>query len=128
MKKRSFLPSHFQPDALFWTLAGIFVSLTVWGGIFSSLVLLLAAVLFAALTVFRFFSGNYPARQKENRVFLRVVTAPVRGVMWLAEKCDRRHYRFRCPGCSAALRAPRKKGTHTVTCPECGMKIPLDIR
>lgn len=128
MKKRPFLPSRFRPDALFCTLMGLFLVLTVLGAIFSSLVLLLLAVPFAALTLWRFFSVNYPARQKENRVFLLVVTAPVRGVVRLAEKMDRRYYSFHCPGCNAPLRVPRKAGRHTVTCPDCGMKIPLDIR
>ncbi len=69
----------------------------------------------------RSFSRNLPRRQAENQRFLKL-WHPVRG--WLRRQFTRlrdiRRYRYRrCPGCSAYLRLPIKRGRRTVTCARC---------
>ena len=71
--------------------------------------------------LFRMFSRNVAARQKENRWFLGL-KGKLSG--WWRLKKSRWKYRkthaFRdCPHCKAVVRLPKKPGEHTVTCPRC---------
>ncbi|MBR5783485.1 MAG: hypothetical protein IKY33_04620 [Clostridia bacterium] len=69
-----------------------------------------------AWNIFRMFSRNIAARQKENAVFLslrRKIALPFKAML------DRKHAYRTCPHCKATVRLPRKKGRHTVCCPKC---------
>ena len=63
--------------------------------------------------LFRTFSRNIYARQKENRWFRQV---------WTRIK-DRKNRYFRCPKCQQMVRVPRKKGKISIRCPKCGEKF-----
>ncbi len=99
-----------------WVVARFFRNQPIAGPIF---VLLLWAVL--GLLLFRTLSRNIPRRQAENQRFLRI-WGPIG--RWLGRQWERlrdiRRYRYRtCPGCSARLRLPIKRGRRTVTCHRC---------
>ena len=71
--------------------------------------------------IFRMFSKNISARQKEYYSFLKVWT-PVQ--KWFRIKktafLERKQYKyFRCPNCHQYLRAPRGRGKILVTCQRC---------
>lgn len=71
--------------------------------------------------LFRMFSRNLPARQRENQVFLRV-WRPI--TQWFSFQRtrfrDRKLYRyFKCPHCGLRLRAPKGRGKIQVTCQKC---------
>ncbi len=71
--------------------------------------------------IFRMFSKNIAARQKEYYVFLKVWT-PLQ--KWFKIKktafLERHRYKyFRCPNCRQYLRAPRGRGKIRVTCQRC---------
>lgn len=71
--------------------------------------------------IFRIFSRNIPARQKEYYSFLKVWT-PIQ--KWFRIKktafCERKQYKyFRCPNCHQYLRAPRGRGKIRVSCQRC---------
>ena len=71
--------------------------------------------------LFRMFSRNVPARQRENQVFLRV-WRPI--TQWFSFQRtrfrDRKLYRyFKCPHCGLRLRAPKGRGKIQVTCQKC---------
>mgnify|MGYP000070070780 FL=1 len=71
--------------------------------------------------LFRMFSRNIPARQKEYYSFLKVWT-PVQKWFRIKKTAfrERKQYKyFRCPGCRAWLRLPRGTGVVTVTCSRC---------
>lgn len=73
-----------------------------------------------ALMLFRAFSRNIAARQKENRLFL----APVRKLQaWAGRNKtkakDTTHKYYKCPACKAQLRVPKGKGKICITCPKC---------
>jgi len=60
--------------------------------------------------VFRSFSKNIAARQKEASAYNR------------AKKffTDRQHRYYDCPGCGQTVRVPRGKGKINIRCPRCG--------
>ena len=73
------------------------------------------------LSIFRTFSRNIYKRQMENQIFLKT-SRPL--VSWLVRqknkiKHARTHKYFDCPKCNMHCRAPRGKGSITVTCPRC---------
>ena len=73
-------------------------------GSLSSLLLILA--------IFRTFSRNIPARQKELKVFDTLINRL---------KTLRTHHIYRCPGCKQKIRVPRKHGVKVeIRCPKCG--------
>ena len=84
--------------------------------IFATIVSPLLYLLVLALLgfdLFRTFSRNIYARQKENRWFRQV---------WTRIK-DRKNRYFRCPKCKQMVRVPRKKGKISIRCPKCGEKF-----
>lgn len=85
--------------------------------------LIIPAYLLLFFGIYRMFSKKLDKRRKENQTFLsfwRSLTG------WFQRKkqnmADRKIYRlFKCPKCSAKLRAPKGKGRIQVTCPKCKM-------
>ena len=99
-----------------WVGARFFRNNAIAGWVFTILLWILLILL-----VWRTLSRNITARQKENQRFLRI-WGPVG--RWLGHQWERlrdiRRYRYRtCPGCSARLRLPIKRGRRTVTCQRC---------
>ncbi|MFQ9473608.1 MAG: hypothetical protein ACLR0P_10950 [Oscillospiraceae bacterium] len=94
--------------------------MTILGQIFFWPVILLGDALYL-YALFRMFSRNIPARQREYYAFLKVWT-PV-GDWFRFQKrkfSDRKTFRyFRCPNCGQQLRAPRGRGKIQVTCQKC---------
>ena len=74
--------------------------------------------------LFRMFSRNIPARQKEYYSFLKVWT-PVQ--KWFRirrtafRRADKEHKYVKC-SCGTYCRVPRSVGTVELTCPKCGKK------
>lgn len=73
------------------------------------------------LAVWRMFSRNIPARERENQKFLGVWR---RITGWF--KRDRKNFVYlKCADCKASLRVPKGKGTMIVTCPKCGRETKI---
>ena len=64
-------------------------------------------------SLFRAFSRNIYARQKENRWFRR---------QWQRLR-DRKNRYYSCPKCRQTVRVPRGKGKISIRCPKCGEKF-----
>ena len=80
-------------------------------GILSSALLVLA--------IYRTFSRNIPARQKELRAF---------NAFFNRLKTLRTHHIYRCPGCRQKIRVPRKHGVKVeIRCPKCGQTFTKKI-
>ncbi len=92
--------------------------------------LYLLSVILLGYTIFRFFSRNIRARQRENAAWLRFTAKlkhPFRRRK--ARPADTDTHVFRsCPACSATLRLPRKPGKHTARCPRCSKTFEVNIR
>lgn len=86
-------------------------------------VLYLLSVLVLAYTLYRFLSRDLTRRAAENERFIRLCGRcglrgwPHRQRIRLRD-IGRFRYR-RCPGCSAWLRLPIRRGRRTVTCSRC---------
>lgn len=70
---------------------------------------------------YRAFSRNIGARQAENRKYLKIKGDAERNIRITKLRFkDRKTYCYRkCPVCKKMLRLPRRKGKHTVNCPQC---------
>ena len=64
-------------------------------------------------SLFRTFSRNIYARQKENRWFRQ---------RWQRLR-DRNNRYYRCPKCRQTVRVPKGKGKISIRCPKCGEKF-----
>ena len=122
-------------DALYKALLVIYLILVVTGSalarvsrpVYTVLWVLSLAVLIYA--IFRSFSRNIAARQRENARWL-ALTAPIRreGRLLRDKWTFRKTHVFKkCPGCKAVLRLPRKKGKHTVNCPHCHKNFTVHV-
>lgn len=63
--------------------------------------------------IFRMYSRNIYARQRENQKFLQI----------FVRLRDRRNRYFSCPRCHQAVRVPRGKGRIVIRCPSCGERF-----
>ncbi|MEA4971375.1 MAG: zinc ribbon domain-containing protein [Candidatus Pelethousia sp.] len=119
--------------ALFW--GGIGCSVVTWflskvPVLFTAFRLL--ALIFYGYAVFRIFSRNYAARQRELTGYLRLenklralwqrLRYGHRNVINL--NAERKKFKYlTCPQCRQKLRVPRGKGKLRVTCTKCGCKF-----
>ncbi|MEA5059436.1 MAG: hypothetical protein EOM66_03480 [Clostridia bacterium] len=119
--------------ALFW--GGIGCSVVTWflsGFPIPFTVFRVLALLFYGYAVFRMFSRNFGARQREFAAYLQV-TNKLKG-FWQRIRYGRQNvinlhaarkkYKYLiCPQCRQKLRVPRGKGNLRVTCSKCGYKF-----
>ncbi len=82
--------------------------------------LLSTGIWFYAL--FRMFSKNIPARDRENRWFMSKYTPVMIGARQARARFKNRkiYLYYHCPNCRAWLKLPRNIGEKTVTCGKCG--------
>lgn len=128
-KLRSFLWGRYGIDQLYYGLLVLYVLLTVLRMIFDLEFLSFIAMVVLILAFLRVLSKNHGARQKENRVFLKL-WAPVKTELVLVRDRfrDIKNARYRhCRHCRAILKLPVKKGGHTVVCPRCCKRFSVHI-
>lgn len=79
------------------------------------------ALAFLAYALFRTYSKNIAARDRENEAFLRATEKPRRALSIGRKKWENRETTlyFKCKGCGQGLSVPRGKGTLRVVCPKC---------
>lgn len=63
--------------------------------------------------IYRMFSRNITARQREMAAFNR----------FKKFFTDRQHCYYACPGCGQTVRVPRGKGRVSIHCPRCGARF-----
>lgn len=70
---------------------------------------------------FRCLSKNHEARRRENARILPLIRKVQKRIhLWQRMWKDRHTHVYRkCPNCKSMLRLPKKKGTHTCSCPKC---------
>ena len=110
---------------LFW----VYFVLLLLNLFLSSVILWVVELILVALYMFRFLSRNLYRRQAENRKFLKIWNK-FKGFFKLQKNKfrDRKTHVYRkCEHCKAVLRLPKKKGKHTVRCPQCGKTFSVKI-
>ena len=120
-KFQQFMYGRYGGDTFSLVLLVIALVLSLIGGLFFWPVTLLADVVYIYV-LFRMFSKNIPARQREYYAFLKVWEPVKKWFRFQKQKFDQRGtYRyFKCPNCGQYLRVPRGKGKITVNCRNCG--------
>ena len=73
------------------------------------------ALIVLAYSLFRSYSKNIAARDRENATFERIVEKPRKQLSLMRKKWTNR----KCKGCGQVLSVPRGKGTLRVVCPKC---------
>ena len=119
-KLQRFLYGRYGTDKLNLALLIFGLILSLIGTLVFWPVTLLADALYI-WALFRTFSRNIPARQREYAAFLRF-WSPIES--WLRARkvrfSQRKQYKyFKCPNCRQELRAPRGRGKIEVTCQKC---------
>lgn len=120
-KLRRFMYGRYGGDKfnLFLLIAGLILSIIAqFTGFFPLIFVAYAIYIYA---IFRIFSKNLAARQKEYYSFLKLWT-PIE--KWFKLKTvafrQRKEFKyFHCPNCHQPLRAPRGRGKIQVTCQRC---------
>lgn len=80
-------------------------------------------------SVFRILSKNIYKRRNESAKYSQIFSDFKKKVkLFFVRIKDFRTYRYKkCPICKKTLRLPRKKGKHTVDCPNCHNKFSMTI-
>lgn len=110
---------------LFW----VYFVLLLVNLFLKSVILWVVELILVALYMFRFLSRNIYRRQTENRKFLKIWNK-FTGFFKLQKNKfrDRKTHVYRkCEHCKAVLRLPKKKGKHTVRCPQCNKTFSVKI-
>lgn len=120
-KLQEFMYGRYGGDKLNIVLlfAGIIISLI--GQFTGFLPLIIIAYILYAYALFRMFSRNITARQKEFYSFLKIWNPIAKWFKMRKKIFDERktyHY-FKCPNCKQQLRAPKGRGKIQVTCQKC---------
>ena len=89
--------------------------------------LYLVALIVLAYSLFRSYSKNIAARDRENATFERIVEKPRKQLSLMRKKWTNRKTAryFKCKGCGQVLSVPRGKGTLRVVCPKCKTETKL---
>ena len=124
-----FMAGRNGSDELCRALSVLALAILIVQLITRSLVLYLLFLAVLVYSLFRMFSKNIQARQKENRAYCRLADSVKKWASLQKRKWSERktHVYKRCPSCKNTLRLPRVKGTHTVNCPCCHTRFELKL-
>ncbi len=124
-----FWQGRYGNDALSNFMMWSYLALVLVNLFFRSTALYFIAVILVFLTLFRMFSKNIGARNKENLKYLAVKKKFASFWKLLfdrARDCPKKVYK-KCPSCKAIIRLPRQKGKHNVTCPSCRHRFSMRV-
>lgn len=103
--------------------------LAIFNIFFHNLIILITIFIMLSITTWRMMSKKIEARRRENACYLRIMRK-FTGFFKLQKNKfkDRKTHVFKkCPRCKSVLRLPKKKGTHTVSCPKCHNRFDVKI-
>ena len=128
-----FMAGRYGNDTLNKFLTGLWLGAAVLSIVFDKSFIYYIVWVLCLLVLFRSFSRNIPARQKENAFFLRIAKKPLSlfgGIKAWADRFSQRktHRFFKCPSCGTMLRVPRRKGLMNIRCVRCGNQFSRKIR
>ncbi len=115
------MQGRYGADGLFKFILGVAAALLVLNIFLRTSILSAAVGVLLVWAYFRAFSRNISARQRENHCYMKLfgkVTSGFR-IAKLRFRDRKTHCYRKCPVCKKLLRLPKRKGTHTVNCPQC---------
>ncbi len=91
--------------------------------------LIIAATVFLIINIYRTFSKKLYVRQKENAIYIKIITAIIRPFKRFFHRIrDRKtHVYKKCPNCKKILKLRKVKGEHSVKCPVCSNRFKIKI-
>lgn len=119
-KMYNFFRERYGVDELYKFLFVLFIILWILNLIFSNPLIYLLLILTFMFMIYRVFSKKIYKRQAENNKY-KEIKEKILGKIKIKEKKfkDKTHIYRKCPNCKAEIRLPKKRGTHTCTCPRC---------
>ena len=128
-KLMRFMFGRYGADQLGNFMMWTYIILLVVNIFVKSLIVHTLALVLMILTIFRMFSRNTFARNKENLKFLSIrkkFTSFFKLQFDRVRDVRKKVYK-RCPSCKAIVRLPRQSGKHSVVCPSCRNRFSVKI-
>lgn len=109
-------------DQLGMALLLLSLVMSIISSIFGIFLLSILSTVLWIYVLFRMFSKNIPAREKENRWFMSKYMPIVSSMRQAKVRFKNRkiYLYYKCPNCRVWLKLPRNIGEKTVTCGKCG--------
>ena len=128
-KLMQFMSGRYGADSLCYALI-VFASVLAFINIFiRSIILQSVAYAIIIYALFRVFSKNLAARQKEGQWFINKLYVFKRyKEIRQKRRADVLHVYKKCPKCKAILRLPRRVGKHTTVCPKCSHQFKVTVK
>ena len=122
-KFQQFMYGRYGGDKFSLFLLVIALGISFAGAFFWPISLVADAIFIYVL--FRMFSRNHAARQREYYGFLRFWTPIEKWFTFQRTRFrERNTYKyFRCPQCHQMLRVPKGRGRIEISCPRCGTQF-----
>ena len=121
-----FMYGRYGVDTMWYGLVGLAILLAICNLILRMPLIHILQSLILVYAIYRVFSRNIGARQKENEYFNRFWSKVK--LQFRRVKEIRTHVYHTCPHCGRTLRFPRRKGEHTATCPKCKGTLQVKVR
>lgn len=121
----SFMRGRYGSDALNqFLLVIVFILLILNMFTLQNIVFNLLIELLMIYILFRSFSKNIYARQRENSFYLSKKRFVKRMYMLMVKQLkDNGHKYYLCPNCSQIVRVPKGRGNIEISCPHCREKF-----
>ena len=128
-KYSQFMIGRYGVDDLFYFLMAFLIITGFFPFRIFGKALFVIRLLVFGYALYRYFSKNFSARQKENTIYLKYFGPLKKEAKYQFTRiANIKKYRYRrCPECHQQLRLPIVKGKHTVKCPKCNHEFETHI-
>lgn len=126
----NFMKNRYGIDDLFKLLIVITFILILINNYINSNIIKVITLLLIIIMYYRCFSKNTYKRRKENTKYLETINKITKLFNYQKNKFKDRntHIYRKCSKCKQKIRLPKKKGIHTVKCPNCGNKFKVKCK
>ena len=127
MKLKKLLPAG-RADLLFFLALGVGIFLLILGAFLLNLWVLLVAALPVGYALFRIYSPNLQAREKENIAFRRFcdICKEKAKKLVIITFCEEVNPTHACPECGGQICVEEREGVFYTKCPQCGCRFLVD--
>ena len=120
---------RYGADEFYKFLMSVWIVLVMMNFILRNAVIGAAVTALLVYMYFRVLSKNIGKRRRENEIYLKI-SEPFRSFLRISvlKFRDRKTHCYRkCPHCKKMLRLPKRKGKHSVCCPQCKNNFDVKI-
>ncbi len=126
----NFMKDRYGIDDLFKFIIVITFILMLVNNYINSNIITVIILLLIIIMYYRCFSKNTSKRRKENIKYLKIINKIKRLFNYQKRRFKDRntHIYKKCNKCKQKIRLPKKKGIHTVKCPNCNNKFKVKCK